>query len=228
MGRLFDMDNKFFRFMGRLADLCILNVLCILCCIPVVTAGASITAMFYVTMKMVRNEEAYIARSFFKSFKENFRQATVINIIMLVIAGVLYVDFRVAKSMPGTASTVFQYLFLIFASLYVMLFTYIYPVLAKFYNSIKNTFRNAILMSVRHLPYTVLMIIVSICPVLVFYIQSARAQSMLLLLLIMVGFALVAYINSFFFVKIFDRYIIQEPEEKSENAEEVQEAGGQN
>lgn len=228
MGRLFDMDNKFFRFMGRLADLCILNVLCILCCIPVVTAGASITAMFYVTMKMVRNEEAYIARSFFKSFKENFRQATVINIIMLVIAGVLYVDFRVAKSMPGTASTVFQYLFLIFAILYVMLFTYIYPVLAKFYNSIKNTFRNAILMSVRHLPYTVLMIIVSICPILVFYIQSARAQSMLLLLLIMVGFALVAYINSFFFVKIFDRYIIQEPEEKSENAEEVQEAGGQN
>lgn len=228
MGRLFDMDNKFFRFMGRLADLCILNVLCILCCIPVVTAGASITAMFYVTMKMVRNEEAYIARSFFKSFKENFRQATVINIIMLVIAGVLYVDFRVAKSMPGTASTVFQYLFLIFAILYVMLFTYIYPVLAKFYNSIKNTFRNAILMSVRHLPYTVLMIIVSICPVLVFYIQSARAQSMLLLLLIMVGFALVAYINSFFFVKIFDRYVIQEPEEKSENAEEVQEAGGQN
>ena len=228
MGRLFDMDNKFFRFMGRLADLCILNVLCILCCIPVVTAGASITAMFYVTMKMVRNEEAYIARSFFKSFKENFRQATVINIIMLVIAGVLYVDFRVAKSMPGTASTVFQYLFLIFAILYVMLFTYIYPVLAKFYNSIKNTFRNAILMSVRHLPYTVLMIIVSICPVLVFYIQSARAQSMLLLLLIMVGFALVAYINSFFFVKIFDRYVIQEPEEKSENAEEVQETGGQN
>lgn len=228
MGRLFDMDNKFFRFMGRLADLCILNVLCILCCIPVVTAGASITAMFYVTMKMVRNEEAYIARSFFKSFKENFRQATVINIIMLVIAGVLYVDFRVAKSMPGTASTVFQYLFLIFAILYVMLFTYIYPVLAKFYNSIKNTFRNAILMSVRHLPYTVLMIIVSICPVLVFYIQSARAQSMLLLLLIMVGFALIAYINSFFFVKIFDRYVIQEPEEKSENAEEVQEAGGQN
>lgn len=227
MGRLFDMDNKFFRFMGKLADLCILNVLCILCCIPVVTAGASITAMFYVTMKMVRNEEAYIARSFFKSFKENFRQATVINIIMLVIAGVLYVDFRVVKSMPGTASTVFQYLFLIFAILYVMLFTYIYPVLAKFYNSIKNTFRNAILMSVRHLPYTVLMILVSICPVLVFYIQSARAQSMLLLLLIMVGFALVAYINSFFFVKIFDRYIIQEPEEKSENAEEVQTAGGQ-
>ena len=53
MGRLFDMNNKFFTFMSRVADLCILNVLCIIFCIPVITAGASITAMFYVTMKMV-------------------------------------------------------------------------------------------------------------------------------------------------------------------------------
>ena len=69
------MDNKFFTFMGRVADLCILNIICLICCIPIVTAGASITAMYYVTLKMVRNEEAYIVRSFFKSFKENIKQA---------------------------------------------------------------------------------------------------------------------------------------------------------
>ena len=71
MGRFFNMDNKFFAFMGRIADLCILNIICLVCCIPIVTAGASITAMYYVTLKMVRNEEAYIVRSFFKSFKDN-------------------------------------------------------------------------------------------------------------------------------------------------------------
>ena len=73
MGRFFNMDNKFFTFMGRIADLCILNIICLVCCIPIVTAGASITAMYYVTLKMVRNEEAYIVRSFFKSFKDNFK-----------------------------------------------------------------------------------------------------------------------------------------------------------
>ena len=83
MGRFFNMDNKFFVFMGKIADLCMLNLLCIICCIPIVTAGASLTALYYVTMKMVRNEEAYIFRSFFRSFKQNFKQATVINIIML-------------------------------------------------------------------------------------------------------------------------------------------------
>ena len=72
MGRIFDMDNKFFRFMSKVADLCILNIICVVCCIPVITAGASITAMYYVTLKMVRNEEAYIIRSFFKSFKQTY------------------------------------------------------------------------------------------------------------------------------------------------------------
>ena len=64
MNRFFNMDNKFFVFMGRVADLLLLNFLCILCCIPVVTAGASITALSYVTLKMARDEESYIARSF--------------------------------------------------------------------------------------------------------------------------------------------------------------------
>lgn len=72
MNRFFNMDNKFFVFMGRVADLLLLNFLCILCCIPVVTAGASITALYYVTLKMARDEESYIARSFFHSFMTIF------------------------------------------------------------------------------------------------------------------------------------------------------------
>ena len=65
MNRFFSMDNKFFVFMGKVADLCLLNLICLVCCIPIVTAGASITALYYVTLKMVRNEESYIFRSFF-------------------------------------------------------------------------------------------------------------------------------------------------------------------
>ena len=102
MGRFFNMDNKFFVFMGKVADLCLLNLVLILCCIPVVTAGASLTALYYVTMKMVRNEEAYIFRSFFKSFKQNFRQATVINLIMLVAALVLYLDTKIVGGMGNS------------------------------------------------------------------------------------------------------------------------------
>ena len=152
MDRFFSMDNKFFTFMGKVADLCILNIVCLICCIPIVTAGASITAMFFVTMKMVKNEESYIIKSFFKSFRQNFKQATVINLIMLAVATILYVDLRIVNQMGQPISQILHVIFLAFTVLYAMVFMYIYPVLAKFYNSTRNTFINAVLMSVRHLP----------------------------------------------------------------------------
>ena len=107
MDRFFSMDNKFFTFMGKVADLCILNIVCLICCIPIVTAGASITAMFFVTMKMVKNEESYIIKSFFKSFRQNFKQATVINLIMLAVAAILYVDLRIVNQMGQPISQKF-------------------------------------------------------------------------------------------------------------------------
>ena len=213
MDRFFSMDNKFFTFMGKVADLFILNILCLICCIPIVTAGASITAMFYVTIKMVKNEESYIIKSFFKSFKQNFKQATVINLIMLVAAILLYFDISICRNTPGAIGKVLMVLFMMILVVYLMIFLYIYPVLAKFYNTIKNTFTNAFLMSIRHLPYTALMILVTAAPVLVFFIPSAQVQSMVILLLVLIGFSGIAYINSHFFVKIFDKYI---PEETSE------------
>ena len=128
MGRFFNMDNKFFVFMGKVADLCMLNLLCIACCIPVVTAGASLTALYYVTLKMVRNEEAYIFRSFFKSFKENFKQATIINVIMLIVAVLLYLDTNIAGNMGQTTGKILRMIFAVFTLLYVMVLLYVYPV----------------------------------------------------------------------------------------------------
>ena len=199
--------------MGKVADLFILNILCLICCIPIVTAGASITAMFYVTMKMVKNEESYIIKSFFKSFKQNFKQATVINLIMLVLAVILYVDMRIVKQMGQPLGQIMNIIFLAFSVLYVMVFLYIYPVLAKFYNSTRYTFINAVLMSVRHLPYTVLMAAVCACPIiLVFFAPTFRMQATIALICLAIGGAVVAYCNSFFLDKIFQNYIPEDAE----------------
>lgn len=198
--------------MGRVADLIILNLLCILCCIPIVTAGASVTAMFYVTLKMVRNEESYIVKSFFKSFKQNFKQATIIHLIMLATALLLFLDIRIVNQLEGTVGQVLHVIFIAFLMLYLMLFLYIYPILSKFYNSIKNTFVNAFLMAIRHLPYTILMLVISAVPVAILFIPNATVFSSVLMLFILLGFATVAYCNSYFFVKIFDNYIPKEEE----------------
>ena len=221
MGRFFSMDNKFFTFMNKVADLCILNIICLVCCIPIVTAGASITAMYYVTLKMVRNEEAYIVRSFFKSFKDNFKQATIINLIMIAVGAVLYLDLNVAKNMPGSAGQIFNVIFMAFVIIYYVLFLYVYPVLARFYNTIRNTIKNALFMAIRHLPYTVVMVLIGLCPLLLLFIGSYQIQSTLFALFLVMGFGVIAYCNSFFLVKIFDHYMPKEEneEQKSEGTE---------
>ena len=214
MDRFFNMDNKFFSMMSRVADLILLNVLCIICCIPIVTAGASITAMFYVTLKMVRDEESYIVKSFFKSFKENFKQALVINIIMLAVGGVLALDIILVRNMQTSYSRILLCIFGAFVILYLMVFLYIYPVLSKFYNSVRRTFINSILMAIRHLPYTFIMLAVTVLPVGIVFIPYTQIVSLLMLLFILFGFSAMAYVNSIFFVKIFDHYIpAEEPAE---------------
>ena len=89
---IFNYDNPVWRFIGKLCDVLILNVLWIICSIPLVTMGASTTAVYYVTLKLVRDEEGPIIRSFFKSFKENLKQATVIWLILLMVGGLLGFD----------------------------------------------------------------------------------------------------------------------------------------
>ena len=183
MNRFFNMDNKFFVFMGRVADLLLLNFLCILCCIPIVTAGASITA------------------------------------------AVLFIDLRIARAGSGAMYKGLFSLFIAFALIYAMILLYIYPILSKFFNSVKNTFVNAFLMSVRHLPLTLLMLVISASPLLLMwlfaYVSYAQFTSILIMLFILMGFSTLAYWKSKIFVKIFDNYIPKDEDE--ENVEEKNE-----
>ena len=97
MGKLFDLDSPLMRVLSKMADLMILNLLMIVLCLPIVTAGAAFTAMHYVLLKMVRDEDSYLLKSFFKSFKLNFRQATIIWAIMLGITVLFIGDFVIMK-----------------------------------------------------------------------------------------------------------------------------------
>ncbi len=226
MERFFNMDNKFFSAMSRVADLIILNILCLVCCIPVITIGPSLTALFYVTLKMVRNEESYIVKGFFQSFRQNLKQGIIINVIMLAVAAVLYVDFRFVSSVDAAFSKVMYVLLMVTLLFYLMVFLYIYPLLAKFVNTVKNTFINALLMAIRHLPYTLLIAAVTALPVLAFFFSpSGEMQGLVLLVGIMMGVALIAFINSFFFVRIFDNYIPKEEDGTDTPAEPEEPAG---
>lgn len=219
MSRFFNMESPIFVFLSRMADLMILNVVFLITCIPIVTIGAAWSSLYYVTLKMIRNEESYIVRSYFKSFKQNFKQSTLMWIIVLILGFLLYMDLRIMTVMESSAgSNVIRIGIYMLGLVGIFVLQYLFPLVAKFFNSTKNMFRNAFLMAIRHLPQTVVMAVISTGSVILTFLNG-WTLTYGLLIWIMVGFALVAMANSWFLVRIFDNYVPKE-EESSDAAEE--------
>ncbi|MDD6325759.1 MAG: YesL family protein [Lachnospiraceae bacterium] len=215
MSNFFNMDNGLFRALGKLADLMLLNILFIVCSLPIFTIGASFTAMYYVTLKLAENEEGYIARGFWKSFKQNFKQATIIWLIMLFFGIVLVLDLLILKDSTGTFVTVLRVVITATMIIYALILLYVFPILARFYNSVKDTFKNAFIMAVVNLPRTFVMLVICAASVLATFLNTYTLWYGILIWM-MAGFALVAFANSFFFKKIFAKYTPADPTEEED------------
>ena len=90
--RMFNYENPVWQFMGRVADLMILNAMALIFSLPIITIGASWTALHYVMVKIVRKEDTYVWRDFWSSFKSNFKQATIIWLILIPFLAILFID----------------------------------------------------------------------------------------------------------------------------------------
>lgn len=206
MNGFFNMDGPVWQALGRLADLVILNLLFIISCIPIVTIGAATTALYSITLKMARNEESYIVKGYWKAFKENFKQSTIMWLVMLVAGIILYMDIKIVTSTTTSASKIYLILLLAITLILAMGIIYIFPLQAKFYNTIKGTVKNAFLMALANLPYTAIIMVITIGSVILTFLNSTTLYYGLLIWLL-VGFSVIAYLNSRFFMKVFDPYI---------------------
>ena len=210
----FNYDNPVWRFIGKFFDIMILNILWVICSIPIVTVGASTTAVYYVTLKLVRDEEGSTIKSFFKSFKENFRQATVIWLILLAAGIVLGVDLYIFLFVMTGSSRMRTLLiagFLGFALIYASISLFVFPLQCRFYNPVKRTLFNAFFMSIRHFLQTLGLLVIDLgLPALALFVAPIL-QPMFFLF----GFPLIAFVNSYVFVAIFDKYTPkrEEPED---------------
>ena len=201
---LFNYDNPVWRFIGKLWDVLVVNILWIICSIPVVTAGASTTAMYYVTLKLARDEDGYTIRSFFKSFKENFKQATAIRLIFLLTGMLLAFDvyYFIKMAAPSSLRTIMISVFVAMIFIWSAMFTYVFPLQARFYNPVKRTIFNSFFMSIRHMFHTIGMLAVdaAILFLSVTYIPQ----------LSIFGVALVAFFNSYMLNSVFSKYMPKE------------------
>lgn len=160
MKKFFDIDNPLMRFLTLMVDLVIINVMTIVFMIPIVTAGASLTAMNYVLLHLHRKDETYVAKMFIKSFKENFKQGIPEGLLFYLMALVTTVDLWAMHASDSKMLTFLMIVISIIAAFLIVVFVYIFALQSRYENTVKETILNAFKLAVGNLPRTVLMMVI--------------------------------------------------------------------
>lgn len=166
---IFSMDNAFFRFMGKVTDLVWLNILTLICCIPLFTAGAAICAMYDILIKMALHEDGVITKAFFKAFKENFKNATIVWVPSMLILLILFSNFYLMTQGVldgyGDMFIIVGISIGIIALAVCMFLNYALPLFARYDSGIKKTVKNAFLLMLAFFPRTISMMIIWLFPI---------------------------------------------------------------
>ena len=171
------------------------------------------TALHYACLKIVRDEEQYITKSYFKSFKQNFKQGMVLGLIFLVVALIIAIDIRVMYFTEIQIPSFFKLAIFAVIIPYLCTYMYVFPLLSKFENTVKDTIKNAFLISIMNLPKTGVMILMLLFPIAVLKV-SVRLFPIAALYCISAPAFVGALMYNKIFMKMEKRYM-------EENAPEV-------
>ncbi|WP_349944617.1 YesL family protein [Lacrimispora sp. BS-2] len=201
MNGLFSINSPLWSISSKALNFLWLSILWLVCSLPVITIGASTSALYSITLKYVRNEEGYLTASFFTAFRQNLRQGAIIWLVLLLAGLFLGLDFvfYYRGEQTGIGYMILMTLFFSLALVFVLMNLYVYAVLAKFQNSVFHIIKSSCIMALCHWP-------------------SSLAMLMLSLLILAVGFlafppllffapAGLCYMHSKFLCRIFDGYI---------------------
>lgn len=214
MSAIFNYDNKFSQGMNKLVNIFFISVLWLVWCVPIVTVGASTTAMYYTVNKVLRHNRSYVFKEFWSAFKSNFKQSTILWLILLAVGALMSVDAYIMKAFYEAGSEIGKmyvvfYILILFEIIYSI---YIFANLARFENTNKQIVKNAAIMSIAHLPWSLLML--ALLALVVFL-------DLLLPPLIIVLPAVYMWLCNLILEKIFRKYMSDESllEEEERNRE---------
>jgi uncharacterized membrane protein YesL len=161
--KFFSYESKFSQLLLKLCYACYLNLLWFVCSIPIFTTGAATTALYYSCLKLVRDEESHVAATFFRAFRENFKQATVLWLILLGVGLFLgadgYILYHLRQSSTGTLAVIWTVILAVViaaAVLYVIVLEYVFPLLASVSNTNRAMLKNSFLIGTHYLFATIL------------------------------------------------------------------------
>lgn len=200
---MFRPDSRLIRFLTRVCDLLFLNIALVLCCCTVALSGAAVTALYTVTLKIVREQYCDPLKDFFRALRENFLPSSCAAVLLLVNVTLIATLREVLYAETLLVSPLVFVLLSIAAVLLTALLSYLFPLLARFENSFSNHLGNAARLALANLPVTFLITVVNLLPLLICVLIPA-ALGAVFAFWFLLGFAVEAWVNSFYLNRIFE------------------------
>lgn len=207
LARIFHYDNVVFRFITKVGYIWWLNILWVICSIPIFTIGASTSALIYSCMKL-QKDEGIVTHNFFHSFKDNFKQATGIWLLYLVVGILLLGDLIFWNHMDSSNMKVIWAVTIACLVPYCLTLLYVFAVQSKFVNPVKRTIQYSFILSIKHFKFTVPMLVI-VAAVIYLNVTTIILVNFITL---NIGIGAVAYILSLYYAQIFSQYIKTEEE----------------
>lgn len=205
MFSMFSPDSKIMQIISRITDLILLNILFLLTCLPVFTAGAATAALYTLCFRMLRQEDCAIIKPYFQALKDNFKPATAVWAILAVILVPDYLYFDRFFHMEGIVHYLF-FLFVLIAAIAVLTTGIAFPWVSQFRNSIPQTLLNALLLSISHLPRALAVAVINLLPAALWIINFDLFTKISFLWLALY-YAAAAYMNASILYPVFKPYM---------------------
>ncbi len=204
MRNLFQSDNPIMRMLSTTFDLILLNANFLISCIPIFTIGAAISALYNTAIKLVRKEDVYIMNNYWKAFRSSFKQGTVLGLVLVFLCIFFTADLYIIYVIldPSLEFLQFPVWLLIFIVISIMI--YAFPLLSLYQNTMKQTIKNAILISISNMPVTIFIVFLHVA---LLYFSSLSGDNLVFIgsLGLFFGFAFMSYFCSLFINRILER-----------------------
>lgn len=223
MRRFFDMDSPMMRGLIRFTDLIILNLLTLVCCIPIFTIGAAVSALYGAVGRMQR-DEGHTFANYFECFKTNFRKGTCLWLIMLPILGllILALGYYTGENLPAKLSGILGIVVVIGIVIWAMVLAWVFPLQSRFENTVKATLRNALICAFAFLWRTIPAAALNLLPYVIFLVYPP-AFFPLCIAWVLFYFSLAASLNLRLLNKPFAILAPETSEEAEENEDDEEE-----
>lgn len=200
--KLFDYDGPLMSSLIYIGELILLNIVYVLCCVPIITIGAATAALYKVTLDQADGYSGAVLNRFFHAFKENFIKATLEWIVMILIGVLLIVDFQLITQVSFSLVHVVEIVFIVVLFLYLPTMTFLFPIQARFENTVAKTLKNAVALGIAKLPQSVLLIAMNYFPVILLVI-NITAFFYIIPFWFVIGFSATAQISAYILRRIF-------------------------